>query len=246
MECRRAGYTEVWVPSPAVPLIRFANRVRAISSTGLDLLGLPGLEPDAGLLEELRSFDSILSWYGTNRAEFRHTAEELGLPFQFLKALPDVEKRVHATDFFLSQTGCPAGALPRIEYDEDSRGDFAVIYPSSGSAKKNWPLVRFRELAARMPIPVRWCAGPQDDLEGAVRIDNLYDLGGWIRSARIYIGNDSGITHLAAAAGAPVVAIFGPTDPVVWAPRGKRVRIVSGKLEEITVDDVLEAVCALL
>jgi len=97
-------------------------------------------------------------------------------------------------------------------------------------------------LAVRIAMPVRWSAGPEENLEGAVRIANLYELAGWLRSARVYIGNDSGITHLAAAAGAPVVAIFGPTDPAVWAPRGDRVQLVAGKLDEISVGQVLDAV----
>ena len=42
------------------------------------------------------------------------------------------------------------------------------------------------------------------------------------------IGNDSGMTHLAAAVGTPVIAVFGPTDPAVWGPRGKKVRILWG------------------
>jgi ADP-heptose:LPS heptosyltransferase len=41
-----------------------------------------------------------------------------------------------------------------------------------------------------------------------------------------YVGGDSGITHLAAAVGTPVVAVFGPTDPRRWAPRGPRVAVV--------------------
>ena len=86
---------------------------------------------------------------------------------------------------------------------------------------------------------VRWCAGPEEQLENAVRIDNLYELARWLQTARLYIGNDSGITHLAAAVGIPVVAIFGPTDPAVWGPRGDRVRTLHGKLDEITVDQVL-------
>ena len=45
---------------------------------------------------------------------------------------------------------------------------------------------------------------------------------GWRRRG-LYIGNDSGITHLAAAVGTPVLALFGPTDPEVWAPRGPHV-----------------------
>jgi ADP-heptose:LPS heptosyltransferase len=75
---------------------------------------------------------------------------------------------------------------------------------------------------------------------------DLYELACWIRSARVYVGNDSGITHLAAAAGAPVVAIFGPTDPAVWAPRGDRVRVIAGTLDEIPVERVLGAVRELL
>jgi ADP-heptose:LPS heptosyltransferase len=45
----------------------------------------------------------------------------------------------------------------------------------------------------------------------------------------LFLGNDSGLTHLAAALGGPaVVALFGPTDPGIWAPPGKRVRILTG------------------
>ena len=76
-------------------------------------------------------------------------------------------------------------------------------------------------------MPVRWCAGPDDPpLAGAVRIDDLYELACWLASARLYIGNDSGITHLAAAVGTPVLALFGPTDPAIWAPRGPHVRVL--------------------
>jgi ADP-heptose:LPS heptosyltransferase len=47
-----------------------------------------------------------------------------------------------------------------------------------------------------------------------------------LRRATLYVGNDSGITHLAAAVGVPAVALFGPTDPAQWAPRGKDVEIL--------------------
>lgn len=242
LECLKTGYTEVWVRADVAPLIRFADCVRSIASTGLDLLGLPEIEPPAGLLERLRSFDSIVSWYGSNRDEFRARVVELGLPFQFLAALPAPGERIHTADFFLKQAGCNGIAIPRIECPRAPQSDSSVIHPFSGSPRKNWPMDRFRELAKRLAFPVRWCAGPEEQLEGAVRIANLYELAGWLASARLYIGNDSGITHLAAAAGAPVIAIFGPTDPAVWAPRGNRVGIVSGRLEEITVEQVLDAV----
>jgi heptosyltransferase-3 len=244
LEYLKGGYTEVWVPSDIVPLIRFADLVRPIASTGLDLMGLPGVEPPRALVEKLRSFDSIVSWYGANRDEFQAQTRQLGLPFRFLSALPSPGERIHTADFFLRQAGGEGDAIPRIDCPSGIRGDFAVIHPFSGSSRKNWPLERFRELSQRLAWPVQWSAGPQEKLEGAVRFENLYELACWLATARVYIGNDSGITHLAAAAGVPVVAIFGPTDPAIWAPRGERVRVVAGKLAEITVEEVLDAVAA--
>ena len=246
IELLRTERTEVWVPSSVLPLIRMA-KARAIASTGIDLLGLPGIQPAPDLMAKLGSFDSIVSWYGANRAEFREQVGALGLPFQFLEALPRPETKIHAADFFLRQAGGEGRAVPRIDCERSERGDYAVIHPFSGSARKNWPLERFRELADQLPMPVRWCAGPEETLEDAVRFDNLYELAGWLASARVYIGNDSGITHLAAAAGARVVAIFGPTDPTVWAPRGERVSVIQGvgsggvSLEAVSMAEVLAA-----
>jgi heptosyltransferase III len=243
IEHLQAEYTEVWVPSAVVPLVRFEQtRALAISSSGIDLLGLPGVDPPAGLIDRLRSFDSIVSWYGANRAEFREQVHELKLPFEFLNALPEPGAKIHAADYFLKQVGGDGLAVPRIECERGAREDFAVIHPFSGSARKNWPLNRFRKLAARLPLPVRWCAGPEEALEDAVRFGNLFELACWLASGRVYIGNDSGITHLAAAVGTPVVAIFGATDPGVWAPRGDRVSVLSAaSFDEIAVDEVLEA-----
>lgn len=242
LEYLKSDYTEVWVRSDVVPLIRFADCVRGIASTGLDSLGLGGVDAPSVLIENLRSFDSIISWYGANRDEFRAQVRDLGLNFEFLPALPALVEQGHAADFFLKQVGGCGSAIPRIECPRGPCGDFAVIHPFSGSTRKNWPLERFRELARRIGLPVRWSAGPEESLEWAVRFENLYELACWLATSRIYIGNDSGITHLAAAAGVPVVAIFGPTDPAVWAQRGESVRVVSGKLDQIAVEDVLDAV----
>jgi heptosyltransferase III len=236
LECLRTDYTEVWVPSPVTPLIRFADCVRSIASTGLDLMGLPEIDPPAVLLERLRGFDSIVSWYGSNREEFR--ASVVGLPFEFFPAVPVSGESTHAADFFLKQAGCEGPAVPRIDCPCDCRRDFVAIHPFSGSARKNWPLERYQELVGRLEWPVEWCT----ELDGTVRIDNLYELACWLATARMYIGNDSGITHLAAAVGVPVVGIFGPTDPAVWAPRGENVRVVSGNLEAITVEQVSEVI----
>jgi heptosyltransferase-3 len=242
LEHLRADYTEVWVARPNVPLVRFADRVRAIPDTGLDLLEIEGQEASR-VVEALRGFESIISWYGSQRPEFVERVRELGLPFTFFPALPDGS--VHAVDYYLAQVGGSAGRRPAIRCEMGERRNCAIIHPFSGSARKNWPLERFRALAARLEelLPVLWTAGPSERLEEAIRFDNLYELACWLGSARLFIGNDSGISHLAAAAGTPVVAIFGPTDPAVWAPRGARVEVVRHEpLSELDVDAVWQAV----
>jgi hypothetical protein len=246
MESLAAGYTtEVWVPGVVAPLIRFADRVRAVSSTGLDLVGLPGVEAPERTIESLTQFDSLVSWYGAQRPEFREAIAALSLPFRFLDALPRELPGLHAAEFFQRQVGGVGPAVPRIPCRR-SDGGFAAIHPFSGSARKNWPMPLFEALARQLGMPVRWCAGPEETLAGATRFDNLYELAQWLAQARLYVGNDSGITHLAAAVGTPVVAVFGPTDPAVWAPRGERVRVVASSGEWPGVDAVLAAVADLL
>jgi hypothetical protein len=226
LECLKTGHLEIWTSSANLPLARFADSAASIASTGLDLLGVA--DAPARLLERLRSFDSIVSWYGANRPEFRDAVRDL--PFTFFDALPK-EGALHASDFYLAQVrtlaACDSDGIPRIACATE-RENFAVIHPFSGSPRKNWPIGKFRAMAARLErtMPVRWCAGADDPpLTEVVRIPDLYDLACWLSRARLYIGNDSGITHLAAAVGTPVLALFGPSDPAVWAPRGPNVRV---------------------
>ena len=96
IECLKTDYLEVWTHRRTVPLVRFADRVRAIDATGLDLVGVAGPAPEA-----LRGFDEIVSWYGSNRAEFREAVARL--PFRFFPALPVESARMHAVDFYLDQ-----------------------------------------------------------------------------------------------------------------------------------------------
>jgi heptosyltransferase-2 len=61
----------------------------------------------------------------------------------------------------------------------------------------------------------------------------------------IFIGHDSGISHIAAATGAPCVLLFGPTDPAIWAPANENVTVLrapEGKLEMIDVQSVLSRI----
>ncbi len=204
LESAKAEYTEVWAPRVTLPLIRFADKTRAIADTGLDLIGVV----DTAKCDTLETFDEIYSWYGTARPEFREAVAHL--PFTFFPAQSLPEK------------------APRIEVPPSTRKDFAIIHPYSSSPKKNWPLENFQKVASQLKR-VEWCEPG--------RIDDLYELGCWISTASVYIGNDSGISHLAAAVGTPVIAIFISTDPRIWAPRGEHVIV----LENPSVDQVLRA-----
>jgi lipopolysaccharide heptosyltransferase III len=232
-------WAELWVSPACVPLIRFGDRVRAIPDTGLDLLEL-GLETPARTA--LAEFDAIVSWYGSARAEFREAVRDY--PFTFHPALPPQGCEMHATDWYSAQVGAPGQAVPVIDIASPQR-DFIACQPFSGSPRKNWDLAKFRELATHLSIPVEFCAGPDEHLPEAHRFQSLDKLAEWLSRARGYVGNDSGITHFAAALGIPVVAIFRCTDPRVWAPRGRGpVRIIEAP--DPGLDEVLQATRAAL
>ncbi|MCX6559022.1 MAG: hypothetical protein NTZ26_00780 [Candidatus Aminicenantes bacterium] len=114
---------------------------------------------------------------------------------------------------------------------------FAVIHPGSGSARKNWPLERFLAAAAHLggrgvggflvtgPAEAEGSAGqasprlPTDWL--VLREPPLHELAGLLARCGVYLGNDSGVTHLAATAGAPVLALFRDENLPAWQPAGR-------------------------
>ena len=222
LESLRADYTQVWCATQNVPLARFADSAQSIVSAGLDRIGLL---PAEDVFARLETFDSIISWYGTNRPEFQQLVRHL--PFRFLPALPTGPG--HAVEFYLSQAGAKAVTrYPTISCPESPR-TFAVIHPFASNPGKRAPIQVFQQIASRLAetMPVHWLCGPEEELENATRIDNLYDLACWLSGARIFVGNDSGISHLAAAVGTPVQAFFRTTNPGIWAPRGLAVNAVN-------------------
>jgi hypothetical protein len=233
LEFLRGPYTEVWTSETNLPLVRFADVKRSIIASGLDRLGLL---PADDVMERLRGFDSIVSWYGSNRREFRELVADAGLPFQFLAALPS---GMHAVDYYCRQVGAPLGAVPRIDVGPVERHGKVVIHPFASRAGKRWPG------GADFSMPGFECVklrGPDEHLEGAVYIPDLFDLARFLAGAAVYIGNDSGITHLAAAVGTPTIALFGPTDPTLWAPRGRMVKVIrAATMADISAEEVVSA-----
>jgi heptosyltransferase-3 len=135
----------------------------------------------------------------------------------------------------------PAAYLQVVDSDIDQarraaaelglkEGGFVLLMPGSGSRDKNWPAESYLDLARHLvrSTPVLTVLGPAEKhLEAAfsglavIRSPDLGVMAGLARISSAFAGNDSGVAHLAAAAGALGVVIFGPTDPARWRPLGK-------------------------
>lgn len=122
--------------------------------------------------------------------------------------------------------------------------------PAANWFGKTWPLDRFAQVAKRLMADDGPMAGGRliilggpedvryvDELRRSIPRDQCLDLTGQLglldvyavlKRARLFIGNDSGLMHLAAAAGCPTVGLFGPSDDRLYAPWGPRGRVVRG------------------
>ncbi|MES2036148.1 MAG: glycosyltransferase family 9 protein, partial [Pseudomonadota bacterium] len=129
-------------------------------------------------------------------------------------------------------------------------GPILAMGPAANWMGKTWPIDRFGRLANELldaggPMAggrLMILGGPEDvryvePLTQAMPRDRLIDLTGQadlltvyavLKRVRLFVGNDSGLMHLAAAAGAPTVGLFGPSDDRLYAPWGEHVRTVRG------------------
>jgi heptosyltransferase-3 len=167
---------------------------------------------------------------------------------QFIREMPDME--LNARRSYLdwpkieaAETCQEKGASLLKKHNVDLDRPLVLIHPGSGGKKKCWPIEYFVQLAEeikeRGQTPL-FLLGPVEkektpELMALLAKDhpvisdsNLDQLATLLTCAAAYIGNDSGITHLAAAI-CPTLAIFGPTDPVYWQPLGKQVTLCRSK-----------------
>lgn len=130
----------------------------------------------------------------------------------------------------------------------DQKPKPVIIHPGSGGRKKIWPLNKWWSLlewlCAEYDHPLLMVLGEADQylrpFAAATRklgvhlLENipLQRLTAFLSESELYVGNDSGVSHLAAAVGIPTVAIFGPTYPEVWAPQGAMVHIIRSQWNE--------------
>jgi heptosyltransferase III len=163
--------------------------------------------------------------------------------------LEAVGRGVHVADWLVDAIDpLAADRQPRLNV-EAAGGAELVIHPGAGGAAKRWPASRFAELAHELGLVTAVVRGPADpdfQLEPAHETwDNLPlpELVRRLKGSRLFVGNDSGITHLAAAVGTPTVAIYVSTNPEIWGVRGAHTRRLSGAA---TAEETAGACLALL
>jgi ADP-heptose:LPS heptosyltransferase len=145
-----------------------------------------------------------------------------------------VERKVHTAEHLASAVfylGAPIGEIPRAKVvlaggTACPTKAYAIVHPFATSTGKTWPAANFLAVAQHLKqskIEPLFIGGGGDDFSpfGAFRTiagAPLSELKRLIAGASLFVGNDSGPAHMAAALGIPAVVIFGASDPAIWGP----------------------------
>jgi ADP-heptose:LPS heptosyltransferase len=160
----------------------------------------------------------------------------------------------------------------RAEALTRGEGPILAVAPAANWIGKTWPAERFalvaRELLGprgplaggrlmvlggptdRDTLPALRSVAPRERLIDLVGREDLLVSYAALKRARLFIGGDSGLMHMAAAAGAPTLGLFGPSDERLYAPWGPRARTVRGPrgFGEIRAQDpdLNQAICHMM
>jgi len=170
------------------------------------------------------------------------------------------ERTVHTAEHVASAffwLGVPRQEVPRASLFTSGpppvKSPRAVIHPFASAPDKAWPADRFVALAKwlhdELKLPVTIVGAESDDFSPFTSFDllrgaDLSDLKRNLQSATLFVGNDSGPAHMAAAFGLPALVLYGSTDPVVWAPwkTSSEAIVAPEGLAGVSLDRVREAV----
>ena len=203
------------------------------------------------------------------RAGFGHYRQQFvyNVPIPRAQAILHVDRTVHTAEHLASAIfflGAPVGEIPRAKLvpgggtPPTPEPAYAVIHAVAATPEKTWAAAHFLAIAAHLAqsglSPVFIGAG-DDDLAPFRQFrtlqSSLSEIKRLLASAALFVGNDSGPAHMAAAFGVPSIVIFGPSDPAIWGPwrtPGEAVAASgggagggSGDIADVTVAQVLGA-----
>ena len=203
-------------------------------------------DPDGTVVNNLYLAGARTVLYGSPLVQERHAIDQMLRPLENLAVYASgTASALPVSDEARKAGRALAGEKP-----------FVLIHPGSGSPRKNWPLENFVALAQRLRtehgLQTVFLTGEADESAAAGLAQlapdwphrnglDLLQVTHLLSAAAVYVGNDSGITHLAAALGTPTLALFGPSNPDLWAPRGNHVSVLkapAGNLDQLEVDAV--------
>ncbi|MFP4681067.1 MAG: glycosyltransferase family 9 protein [Chitinispirillaceae bacterium] len=203
-------------------------------------------EDESKLASFLSQFRSALLF--TNNSALVKTAESLGMkPLLSQTPFPETAIPIHVYHLSLFSNHSfdfgitiPPAATHKSEELVSPNGRNVLIHTGSGSRRKNWPRENFLLLSDKLRSEgyhIVWIEGPAETgytrfptRDTVLRNLPLSVLAAVMKRCSIYIGNDSGPSHLSSALGMPSVVIFGPSDPRVWKPAGQKVRTIHKNL----------------
>ncbi len=277
LQALRATHPEAFLTLMARPqYARLAapDRIIDLHDSRLAPLHADGGRLDSELLERLAELDLLIVFTTTPEGPLVEHLQRI-VQGQVIAAdpRPAPHTSTHITEHLLAPLrglGIHAATpVPRIRIDAQARRTaeqehrhhrrpLVMIHPGSGGRKKCWPDDRFARLAEqlrRRGCGVLTLAGPvethvnQTNREPMVRPPDPVALAGCLSQADLFIGNDAGPGHVAAAVGIPTLTLFGPTRPEIWRPRGPQAHIIraqAGELTRLGVDSVVQAAAYIL
>jgi heptosyltransferase-3 len=193
------------------------------------------------------------------RAGFAHHSTTFAYNFKIPRAqrILGVNRTVHTAEHLASAffaLGVPAAEVPRAQLAGAAspfEGRYAVLHPFASAPEKQWAAERFCELARYLQLwnvsPV-FLAGPNDDVTAfrthTIFQDSLSEAKAVLSKAAVFIGNDSGPAHVAAAFGVPSVVLFSASNPAIWGPWRTESEIVVAPdgMRNLTVSRVIAAI----
>ena len=205
----------------------------------------------------------------SRRAGFAHHQGSFlyNVPIPRAQEILGEERTVHTAEHMAAamfHLGVPVSEIPRARLYSSAapagkvRPPYAVFHPFASAVEKAWPAARFRAVAEftrrQLGLAAVIIGGPGDDVtpfeEFECRVgQSLEETKSILAGASLFVGNDSGPAHMAAAFGLPVVVLFGSSNPVVWAPwktRAEKFVGTGGNIATIEVEPVAAAVERLL
>jgi ADP-heptose:LPS heptosyltransferase len=252
---------EVFAKTEFAAVVPEHIRVKTLQRFEINRLFVRGAALEPGVREFFACYQSIYSWMGSSQPVFSAELNAVAPGRARLFPFRGTDPAMHQTDYYLSclsltQKTLPALNIPLLPDALEWRREFLeghhleqkarlLMVPGSGAREKNWPAGYFTVLGRwwreRVGGEVIVLLGPVEAERGGFealpedfiieRNLSLAQVTALLSAAHLYVGNDSGVTHLAAAVGVPVAAIFGPSDPRQWAPRGAKVSLLSLAVE---------------